>query len=244
LYCRRGRKRRAELEAEAEAGLQDSASPVQWVRVDPGWEWLCDVSLQQPERMWLNQLEQGRDVVAQVEAVRALAELPYRPARPSSLRALRRTLEDVEELGGRKRRPLNLFCRLRMEAAAGLARQRDEAGHVGLAALLEFYKQRYWDLEADVPKPVCVVDPGESLVAAAVVAAVSRCRSADGSSDADALLFLLPCLEGYHTVGVGGGVGGRGYDDREMLAALCRAMGEIRCGSEVCIYRLRGRAHC
>lgn len=43
--------------------------PVQWVRIDPSWEWLCTTKMYQQERMWLNQLKHSKDVIAQTEAV-------------------------------------------------------------------------------------------------------------------------------------------------------------------------------
>ena len=100
LLCRRGRKRKDEeeqlaaIQAAAENGkggvhlthvfkfaqlfsltlrrpaLSAAQNPVQYVRLDPGGEWLCSGRVQQSERMLKNQLRDSKDVVAQVEAVR------------------------------------------------------------------------------------------------------------------------------------------------------------------------------
>lgn len=42
-------------------------SPVQWVRLDPEMEWMRKVSVEQPEFMWIEQLENDRDVISQAE---------------------------------------------------------------------------------------------------------------------------------------------------------------------------------
>ena len=46
--------------------------PVQWVRLDPGFEWLCGVRMVQSERTLENQLNDSKDVVAQLEAVQVI----------------------------------------------------------------------------------------------------------------------------------------------------------------------------
>lgn len=48
------------------AAVENPLQPVQWVRIDPGGEWLCSVWLEQPLRCWVAQLAHSRDVVAQV----------------------------------------------------------------------------------------------------------------------------------------------------------------------------------
>ena len=42
-------------------------SPVQWVRLDPQMEWMRKVVVEQPEFMWIEQLENDRDVISQAE---------------------------------------------------------------------------------------------------------------------------------------------------------------------------------
>lgn len=47
-------------------------SPISWIRIDPEMEWIAQFNLAQPDIMWIEALENDRDVVAQWEAVRAL----------------------------------------------------------------------------------------------------------------------------------------------------------------------------
>lgn len=39
----------------------------EWIRMDADFEWICMVNLSQPDYMFLSQLQQDRDVVAQYE---------------------------------------------------------------------------------------------------------------------------------------------------------------------------------
>lgn len=48
----------------------------EWIRMDADFEWICKMSLTMPEYMYLSQLQQDRDVVAQYEA--RIFSLPFR----------------------------------------------------------------------------------------------------------------------------------------------------------------------
>ena len=47
-------------------------TPLLWVRIDPEFDWVGDIRLQQPEYMWVYQLEMDRDVIAQYVAIEHL----------------------------------------------------------------------------------------------------------------------------------------------------------------------------
>lgn len=55
------------LTDETGIGLDQSESPICWVRVDPDYEWLRSVELSQPDYMWMEQLYKDKDVLAQSE---------------------------------------------------------------------------------------------------------------------------------------------------------------------------------
>lgn len=80
--------------------------PVQYVRIDPGGEWLCQVHLEQPLRCWIAQLAHSRDVVAQAEAVAALGK----HSAPAAIAALARCVADE-----------TVYYRVRADAARALA---------------------------------------------------------------------------------------------------------------------------
>ena len=44
-----------------------SQESYEWIRMDADFEWICKISLQMPPYMWVSQLQQDRDVVAQLE---------------------------------------------------------------------------------------------------------------------------------------------------------------------------------
>ncbi|GAB4818075.1 hypothetical protein N2152v2_005121 [Parachlorella kessleri] len=204
-----------------DGGLRpQEGQPVQWVRIDPGGEWLCSTRVLQPERCWLAQLQHSKDVVAQAEAVQGLLDqaIALGTARKAVLDALARVLESRDT-----------YYRVRQDAAVALAAIRDTEGNTpGLDTLLRFYKERHYDKSADppCPKPTPVTDPAEYLVAQAVVAAIARCKDPDGMTCMDALLFLMEELDAYQSK-----VGG--YDDSGLVAAMCEGLGGIQTDLEL-----------
>jgi len=44
-----------------------SQESYEWIRMDADFEWICKMSLSMPGYMWVSQLQQDRDVVAQLE---------------------------------------------------------------------------------------------------------------------------------------------------------------------------------
>lgn len=44
-----------------------SLESYEWIRMDADFEWICKMSIQMQSYMWVSQLQQDRDVVAQLE---------------------------------------------------------------------------------------------------------------------------------------------------------------------------------
>jgi hypothetical protein len=65
-------KKPVKKEEDDESLSETLVSPISWIRIDPEMEWLAQFSLAQPDIMWIEALENDRDVVAQWEAVKAL----------------------------------------------------------------------------------------------------------------------------------------------------------------------------
>jgi len=235
VALKRGRKRKEEEEqlAAAQKAAENAMHPVQWVRIDPGGEWLCTTRVFQSERTLRNQLFDSKDVVAQIEAVRGLAELYVSNVSHEALDLLQDALGNTH-----RDQTVHLHCRVRMEAAKALANLRCDGDYpLGLPVLLNFYKKRYWDLakegteEEDTVKSTTFTDVGEYLVAQSVVQSIAsitkspQWRAAgnyDTMSDLlQAVLFLRSCCEDFNSAwGV--------YDDSGLLAALCHALGDVR----------------
>ncbi|KAK7013851.1 hypothetical protein R3P38DRAFT_3362753 [Favolaschia claudopus] len=53
-----------------------SGATYEWIRMDADFEWVAEVKFEQPDFMWVSQLQRDRDVVAQLEALHALAQQP------------------------------------------------------------------------------------------------------------------------------------------------------------------------
>ncbi|KAG1893915.1 uncharacterized protein F5891DRAFT_1256836 [Suillus fuscotomentosus] len=51
-----------------------SGATYEWICMDADFEWIATISFEQPDFMWVSQLQRDRDVVAQLEAVNALAK--------------------------------------------------------------------------------------------------------------------------------------------------------------------------
>lgn len=59
-----------------EDDLTMSQATYEWIRIDADFEWIANIVFEQPDFMWISQLQRDRDVVAQFEAVLALARMP------------------------------------------------------------------------------------------------------------------------------------------------------------------------
>lgn len=44
-----------------------SQATYEWIRIDSDLDWICTVKFQQPDFMWISQLQRDRDVIAQLE---------------------------------------------------------------------------------------------------------------------------------------------------------------------------------
>lgn len=77
----------------------------EWIRMDADFEWISSITFSQPDFMWVSQLQRDRDVVAQLEAVNALAKMPN----PIVSSTLTKTVLVT-----------NYFFRIRCEAAMAL----------------------------------------------------------------------------------------------------------------------------
>ena len=70
-------------EWSAEDEEQMSQESYEWIRMDADFEWICKMSLSMRPYMWVSQLQQDRDVVAQLEVIqpasRALEDTDYFP---------------------------------------------------------------------------------------------------------------------------------------------------------------------
>ncbi|GFN99666.1 hypothetical protein PoB_002617200 [Plakobranchus ocellatus] len=108
---RRNKKKKIPLmtgeEVDMDLTAMDADSPVLWLRLDPDLQLVRTVQFEQPDYMWQYQLKFERCIVAQFEAIQALANFPT----PASRYALNDTIENEE-----------CYYRVRQEACHCLAK--------------------------------------------------------------------------------------------------------------------------
>lgn len=63
--ARRGYWMVSDWTEEDEAGMNGQA--YEWIRLDADFEWIATIGFEQPDYMWVSQLQRDRDVVAQIE---------------------------------------------------------------------------------------------------------------------------------------------------------------------------------
>ncbi|CAO1634477.1 unnamed protein product [Parajaminaea phylloscopi] len=154
-----------------------SQAAYEWIRMDSDFEWIASLHVEQPDFMWVSQLQRDRDVVAQLQAVQALAQMPN--AISSSM--LTRTVLVHK-----------YFYRIRTEACHALVNCAvPQLGYLGLFHLLMLFRTNFC---IDVPiEPgrhpldlVCIPrandfsDPAEYFIRKAMVHAFSRVRNERG----------------------------------------------------------------
>lgn len=158
-----------------------SQAAYEWIRMDSDFEWIASLHVEQPDFMWVSQLQRDRDVVAQLQAVQALAQIPN--AISSSM--LTRTVLVHK-----------YFYRVRTEACHALVNCAiPQLGYLGLFHLLMLFRTSFC---IDLPDKqgltershpldlVCIPrandfsDPAEYFVKRAMVHAISRVRNDRG----------------------------------------------------------------
>ncbi|KAJ3830293.1 hypothetical protein F5880DRAFT_1516515 [Lentinula raphanica] len=173
---------------EEDEGLMSGAT-YEWIRMDADFEWIAALKFEQPDFMWVSQLQRDRDVVAQLEALHALAKQPT--AIVSS------TLTKTVLVS-------NYHYRIRCEAAAALVncsiRRLD---FLGLFHLFKLFLQYCYDPEDSkqdlfthnyIPKPNDFTDLSEYFVRKSLVNAISRIRFENGKTPSVVRQFLIDQL--------------------------------------------------
>lgn len=111
------------------AASSSRVSPVSWIRIDPEIEWIADISIQQPDVMWIEQLENDRDVIAQYDAIKALCQMPSE----ATCLAFEKTIADFKA-----------FHRVRSAGLVAMASCSTAALHyAGARKLLDMFSRRF-----------------------------------------------------------------------------------------------------
>ncbi|KAI0028582.1 hypothetical protein K488DRAFT_80600 [Vararia minispora EC-137] len=162
----------------------------EWIRMDADFEWIATIVFDQPDFMWVSQLQRDRDVVAQLEAVNALAKMPNAIVSSTLTKTALVT---------------NYFFRIRCEAVAALVTCAiRRANFLGLFHLFKLFLRYCEDPEDPnqdlfthryVPKLNDFSDFSEYFVRRALVKAISQVRFENGMVPAVVRQFLIDQLK-------------------------------------------------
>ncbi|KAF7302980.1 Transcription initiation factor TFIID subunit 2 [Mycena kentingensis (nom. inval.)] len=162
----------------------------EWIRMDADFEWVCDLRFEQPDFMWVSQLQRDRDVVAQLEALRALQQQPTAIVSSTLTKTVLVT---------------NYYFRIRCEAALALVYcSIPKIQYLGLFHLFKLFLRYCYEPEDPrqdlfahtyVPKPNNFSDFPDYFVRKSLVTAISRVRFDNGKSPSIVRRFLIDQLK-------------------------------------------------
>ncbi|CAI4219319.1 unnamed protein product [Parascedosporium putredinis] len=160
---------------------QMDAESYEWLRVDTDFEWLCSMKVGMAHYMFVSQLQQDRDVVAQEDTLLYIQrETPH----PVASTVLVRTLMDIKYFHG-----------IRTMAAELLRSQCNEAmGMRGMTQLEMAFRDLFCIPGTNTPKPNDFSDKRQYLVQCAIPESLSQVRDRNGKCPLHIKRFILDIL--------------------------------------------------
>lgn len=154
----------------------------EWIRVDADFEWICKIHINQPDYMYASQLQQDRDVEAQLESINY-----FQTANPNTLYSsiLLRTLLDSRYYYG-----------VRVEAALGIAKfAKEKSNWIGTKHLLTAFKRLFCFENSTIPVPNDFSDFASYFLKKAISEALSTIRDQNSDCPIAIKRFLLDMLK-------------------------------------------------
>ncbi|KAI4254035.1 MAG: hypothetical protein LQ352_003340 [Teloschistes flavicans] len=160
-----------------------SQESYEWIRVDANFEWICKLSVTMAGYMYLSQLQQDKDVVAQLESIQYMA-VQKEHGLVSTI--LLRTLMDTRYFHG-----------IRTAAAAALVKHAREGDMdwLGLFHLEKAFQHFFCYLDSPMPRPNDFSDRAAYYIQCAIIGAIANVRDERGRSPIRARMFLLDKLK-------------------------------------------------
>ncbi|KAJ4345786.1 Transcription initiation factor TFIID subunit 2 [Didymosphaeria variabile] len=181
----------------------------EYIRVDADFEWLARISItDMPSYMFVSQLQQDKDVVAQAESIQYLARKQGHGIISSFLV---KTLMDARYFHG-----------IRTMAAEVLANQFHVDGPVeliGLYHLKKAFQKLFYVSNSDMTRPNDFTDRALYNVQCAIPRAIAKVKGRDGRTPAEVKQFLLDIIRHNDNRG-------NEYSDDFYLATLMRGLAE------------------
>lgn len=176
------RWRIAEWTAEDEEKM--SSESYEWIRVDADFEWICKIDLNMAGYMYASQLQQDRDVVAQMDAVQAITNYPPSPLISS---IYLRTVMDKR-----------YFYRIRTSAAMAMVGQAtQDTDYIGFWHLRKAFEELFClsDTKSTVPRPNDFSNLATYQLQCGLIRAISKVGDVKGIALPEAIDFLLDKLK-------------------------------------------------
>ncbi|KFA72323.1 hypothetical protein S40288_02410 [Stachybotrys chartarum IBT 40288] len=154
----------------------------EWIRIDADFEWACDMKRPLEPYMYVSQLQQDRDVVAQQDAVLYLSQGPLHPIASAYLV---RTLLDRRYFHG-----------IRTMAAQALTRQSNikDLPMLGLRQLIKAFREMFCYPDTNQPRPSDFTDKKQYNVRCAIIKAIALVRDGNHRCPMEARQFILDQL--------------------------------------------------
>ncbi|KAG6009002.1 hypothetical protein E4U43_000073 [Claviceps pusilla] len=170
------------IEWDPETERKMDQESYEWIRVDADFEWACDMRRNLEPYMYVSQLQQDRDVVAQQDAMLYLTQGPLHPIASGFLV---RTLIDRRYFHG-----------IRTMAAEALPRQANIKGIplLGLRQLMRAFRVMFCYEQTNQPHPNDFTDKKQYQVRLAVIKAIARVRDHTHRCPMEARRFILDQL--------------------------------------------------
>ncbi|KAI9835719.1 MAG: hypothetical protein M1819_001896 [Sarea resinae] len=154
----------------------------EWIRMDADFEWICTMAINMPAYMFLSQLQQDRDIVAQLESIQYIATQREHPLVST---ILVRTLMDRRYFHG-----------IRTSAAHALAKNaKDELDWIGLFHLEKAFQEFFCFPNSPMTRSNDFSNRTSYYIQCAIPQAISNVRDHSGRAPLRAKKFLLDKLK-------------------------------------------------
>ena len=154
----------------------------EWIRMDADFEWVCKLSLGMPGYMYLSQLQQDRDVVAQLESLQYMAAQREHPLIST---IFVRTLMDSRYFHG-----------IRVTAAEALIKHaKDEVDWIGLFHLEKAFQELFCLPDSPMTRSNDFSDRAAYLLQQVIPDCISKVRDNSGKTPLRVKQFLFDKLK-------------------------------------------------
>ncbi len=174
-----------------------SQESYEWIRMDADFEWICKMSISMPAWMWVSQLQQDRDVVAQLEVC-----CPQATAAPANVcqslqyMALVQPHPLVSTILIRTLMDHRYFHGIRTAATDILAKNaRKEIGWIGRVHLEKAFQEFFCYTDSPMTRPNDFSDRTSYYIQCAIPKAFSKIRDAGDHTPFEVRNFLYEKLK-------------------------------------------------